>query len=135
MPFEQFAITLLFEFFIYINNKSQKINKAREILLDNEDINSVAVQELVQTAHDNDIDKDENQTIDISSVPLVIFDWRGEEKHGRPIKGPASIFSVEEVKGWCKEYFLGDIKQKNSEILSKFKANLTIYKETYENAR
>ena len=101
--------------FVYINNKSQKINESRAILLDNEDINCVAVQELVQRAHDNDNEKDKKRNIDVSSIPLVIFDWRGEEKNGRAIQGPASIFSVRDAKDWFTEYLLGDIKQKNSE--------------------
>jgi len=100
--------------FVYINNKSQKINESRAILLDNEDINCVAVQEVIQRAHNNDNNKDDEPTNDSSNIPLVMFDWRGEEKNGKPISGPASLFSVRDVKDWFTEYLLGDIKGKGS---------------------
>jgi len=101
--------------FVYINNKSQKISESRAILLDNEDINSLAVQEVIQKAHSNDNNDDDNVANDSSSIPLVMFDWRGEEKRGTPVSGPASLFSVRDVKDWFTEYLLGDITEKNSD--------------------
>jgi len=101
--------------FVYINNKSQKINESRAILLDNEDINCLAVQEVIQFAHDNDNNLDDAPTENSSNIPLVMFDWRGEEKKGRPISGPASLFSVRDVKDWFTEYLLGDVSGKGSE--------------------
>lgn len=103
------------ETFVYINNKSQKINESRSILLDNENINCLAVQEVIQSAHDNDNNKDDATTKDSSSIPLVMFDWRGEEKNGKPVSGPASLFSVRDVKDWFTEYLLGEIRGKGSE--------------------
>ena len=112
-----FVPTLLDEVrktFVYINNKSQQINESRAILLDNEDINSIAVQEIVQNAHDND--KEANETL--KGIPLSIYDWRGEERNGKPIPGPASIFSVKEIKNWFLFYILGD---KNNEKIVRTK--------------
>ena len=100
--------------FVYINNKSQKINESRAILLDNEDINSIATQEIVQNAHDND--KDGNEQFE--GIPLSIYDWRGEEINGRAVPGPASIFSVKEIKNWFFHYLLGD-KDNEKNIWSK----------------
>jgi len=94
--------------FVYINNKSQKINESRAILLDNEDINSIAVQEVVQIAHDNDKELNEKP----SGIPLSLFDWLGEEKNGKPVPGPASLFSVRDLKDWFIHYIFGD---KNNE--------------------
>ena len=95
--------------FVYINNKSQKINESRAILLDNEDINSIAVQEVIQVAHDND--KESQETF--SGLPLAVFDWRGEERNGLSISGPASLYSVRDLKDWFYHYLLGDKNNRN----------------------
>ena len=100
--------------FVYINNKSQKINESRAILLDNENINSLAVQETIQKAHSNDNNDDDIVSEDSTAIPLVMFDWRGEEVEGKPKSGPASLFSVRDVQAWFTEFLLGDIKNKKS---------------------
>ena len=61
--------------FVYINNKSQRINESRSILLNNEDINCLAVQEVIQSAHDNDNNKDDVQFLLklTNFIPLLIM--------------------------------------------------------------
>ena len=93
--------------FVYINSKTQKINEARRILLDDEDITCVCTQEIVQIAHSND-QKGNINDVDSGTLPLVMIDWRGEEVKGRPVPGAGSIFNVREINDWIKEYVLGD---------------------------
>ena len=93
--------------FVYINSKTQKINEARRILLDDEDITCVCTQEVVQIAHSND-QVNGVTDLEISTLPLVMIDWRGEEVKGRAQPGPGSIFNVREINDWIKEYILGD---------------------------
>ena len=98
--------------FVYINSKTQKINEARRILLDDEDITCVCTQEVVQIAHTNDQKRNIND-VDIGTLPLVMIDWRGEEVKGRAIPGAGSIFNVKEINDWIKEYILGDPEIEN----------------------
>jgi len=92
--------------FVYINSKAQKINESRRILLDDESVNCVCTQEVVQFAHSND--QKDFEELDKDKMPLMMVDWRGEEKEGKPQPIPSSIFSVRDIKDWLHEYILGD---------------------------
>ena len=41
-------------------------------------------------------------------LPLLFYDWRGEESEKRQIHAPAAVKSVEEVRNWFRHYLLGD---------------------------
>jgi len=97
--------------FVYINSKSQKINESRRILLDDESATCVCTQEVVQYAHQND--QKEFEEIDTNKIPLMMIDWRAEEKEGRPQPLASSIFSVRDVHDWMHEFILGDPDNKS----------------------
>ncbi len=92
--------------FVYINSKAQKINESRRILLDDEAVNCVCTQEIVQYAHSND--QKDFEELEKEIMPLMMVDWRGEEKEGKPQPIASSIFSVRDIKDWLHEYLLGD---------------------------
>ena len=89
--------------FVYINQQARTINPARAILLSDESVNSVCVQELVQHSHEADTRTDSQKR----GVPLLFYDWRGEERDGRPVSSPVAVKSVEEVHNWFSHYILG----------------------------
>lgn len=97
--------------FVYINSKSQKINESRRILLDDESVNCVCTQEVVQYAHSND--QHDFEDIDKEALPLMMIDWRAEEKEGKPKPLPSSIFSVQDIHDWMHEFILGDPKSES----------------------
>jgi len=91
--------------FVYINTRAERLNKAREILLNDESINAMCTQELIQHSHENDnkpIDERNN-----SLLPLMFFDWRGETELGQPKPGPAAVKSIEEINAWFEYYIFG----------------------------
>ena len=92
--------------FVYINTEAKKVNDARAILLTDDSVNAVCTQELLQRSHSNDLlhpsERDENL------LPLLFFDWRGEERSGQRIHTPAAMKSVEEIRDWFQYYILGD---------------------------
>jgi hypothetical protein len=100
--------------FVYINSKAKSINRSRELLLNDESVNSICVQEIISLVHKND-------NIDISTrkndlLPLILFDWQGKVINHQRLVAPAALFSVEEIVSWFHEYFLGpdgSKKQKN----------------------
>ena len=92
--------------FIYINKEAQTVNAAREILLSDESICAVCTQEVLQRSHANDITPPDRR--DASTVPLLFYDWRGEEQDGKRISSPAAVKTVEEVHAWLQRYILGD---------------------------
>ncbi len=92
--------------FVYINSKAQKINESRRILLDDEAVNCVCTQEVVQYAHSND--QKDFEELEKEKMPLMMVDWRGEERDGKPQPIPSSIFSVRDIKDWLHEFILGD---------------------------
>jgi len=91
--------------FVYINSYAEKINEAREILLNDESVNRVCVQEIVQDAHTNDC-KDLGER-DLLKIPLIFFDWRGETINRQRVPGPAAVKTIEEVFAWFEHYILG----------------------------
>ena len=92
--------------FVYINTQAREVNEARQILLSDESVNSVCVQELLQNSHDNDIKKAAERNSE--KVPLLFYDWRGEEQKQKRIHSPAAVKPVEEVRHWFEEYILGE---------------------------
>ena len=89
--------------FVYINQQARTINPARAILLSDESINHVCTQELIEHSHRIDAEGQNRRT-----VPLLFYDWRGEERDGRPINSPVAVKSVEEIDNWFRYYILGD---------------------------
>ncbi len=92
--------------FIYINSTAKEINESRRILLDDESVNCICSQEVIQFAHEND--QKTFEKMDMSRLPLMFFDWRGEVVNDRPHPGPAAIKSVEELQEWFKYHLLGE---------------------------
>lgn len=91
--------------FIYINTEAKPVNRARRILLSDKSVNAICTQEFVQLSHANDLltPKDRN----LERLPLLFFDWRGEESERRRVHAPASVKSVEEIHDWFERYILG----------------------------
>lgn len=92
--------------FVAINTQAHEVNKARAILLSDESINSVCTQELIQHSHENDV-KDVSERFS-DTLPLLFYDWRGEESDKDRIAAPASVTTVEEVREWFRWYILGE---------------------------
>ena len=90
--------------FVYINSKAQNINESRRILLDDESVHCVCTQEFVQHAHTND--QQPESELDIRSVPLMMIDWRGDEREGGKVHSPSSVFSVKDIYDWLFEFIL-----------------------------
>lgn len=98
------VLTVVRSIFVYINTEARKVNRSRSILLSDESINAVCTQELVQHSHANDTSDDPKA----ATVPLLFYDWRGEERDGRAIDSPVSVKSVEEIHNWLGSYLLND---------------------------
>lgn len=92
--------------FVLVNTEAKKVNDARAILLRDDSVNAVCTQELLQSSHSNDLLPASNR--DDKVLPLLFFDWRGEEKSGQRVHAPGAVKSVEEVKDWFQYYILGD---------------------------
>ena len=92
--------------FVYINTQARTPNKARVILLSDESINDICTQELLQYSHENDILDIEDRSA--TKLPLLFYDWRGEEESGVRIHPPASIKPIEEIADWFECFLLGD---------------------------
>lgn len=92
--------------FVAINTNAQRVNEARRILLSDDSINAVCTQELVEAAHSNDRKRREER--DEKRIPLLLFDWRGEEQDQKRIKSPAAVHDIVEVCNWFRVYILGE---------------------------
>ena len=97
--------------FVYINTNAQKVNRTRTILLDDEDVNAICTQELVQAAHENDLKPESERRT--GALPLLFYDWRGEEtwdprtRTSRPIMSSSAVKTVVEIYDWFERYLLG----------------------------
>lgn len=100
--------------FVYINTQAQKVNRTRQILLSDESVNAVCTQELVQLAHSNDLASTDKQIR--SRLPLLFYDWRGEESEKRRVHAPAAVKNIEEVHDWFEYYILGEDFSDDQEI-------------------
>jgi hypothetical protein len=92
--------------FIYINTTAQEPNRARQILLSDESINKICTQELLDYAHSNDINDSGSRIRE--RVPLLFFDWRGEQKGKERLHSPTAMKKSEEIHDWLEHYILGD---------------------------
>jgi hypothetical protein len=92
--------------FVYINTEARVPNRARRILLSDESINDVCTQELLQLSHSNDVVEEGKRQLD--RVPLLFYDWRGEEDEGRRIMAPSAVKRIEEINDWFERYIAGE---------------------------
>ncbi len=92
--------------FVYINTEARIVNRARQILLSDESVNAVCAQELIQLSHDNDLLQPDKRISD--RLPLLFYDWRGEESEKQRIHAPASVKGVEEIYDWFEKYVIGE---------------------------
>jgi len=90
--------------FVYINTKSERINRAREIILNDESVNAICTQEVINYSHKNDLLPINKRVA--SALPLIFFDWQGRVINKKQVPGPASLISVEELYTWFYEYLL-----------------------------
>lgn len=100
--------------FVYINTEAKKVNRAREILLSDESVNSVCTQELIQLAHQNDLASGDEHNR--RRLPLLCYEWRGEESEKQRVHAPAALKTVEEVFHWFEHYVLGEDFSDDQEI-------------------
>ena len=100
--------------FVYINTEAQEINRARQILLSDESVNAVVTQALLQRSHTNDVAPIDERAM--SRLPLLFYDWRGEEKERRAVHAPAAVKSVEEIHDWFSAYIFGEDFSDNQQI-------------------
>ena len=100
--------------FVYINTEAKKVNNARQILLTDDSVNSVCTQEFLQRSHSNDLLSPVDR--DVERLPLLFFDWRGEERSGQRIHAPAAVKSIEEIHDWFRCYILGEDFSETQEI-------------------
>ena len=92
--------------FVYINTQARIPNRARRILLSDESPNAVCTQELLQLSHSSDV-LDESKR-NSERVPLLFYDWRGEEDDGRRTMAPAAVKMIEEINDWFETYITGE---------------------------
>ena len=92
--------------FVYINTEAKEVNEARKILLSDESVNHVCTQELLERSHKNDLRPESER--DPHYLPLLFYDWRGEESERRQVHAPAAVKSVEEIRNWFRWYILGE---------------------------
>ena len=92
--------------FVYINSEARPVGRSREILLSDESVNAVCTQELVQLSHTNDqLSKGERK---VERLPLMAYDWRGEEEEKKRSHSPTSLKGIEEIFNWFRYYILGE---------------------------
>ncbi len=92
--------------FVYINTEAHQVSEARQILLNDESVNALAVQELLERSHSNDLEPPEKRRED--RLPLLFFDWRGLERDREAVQAPAAVKPVKEIRLWFEEYVLGE---------------------------
>lgn len=87
--------------FYNINTKSNEVSEQRKILLNNNDINTIATQEFLQVFHQNDY-QDLTKRND-SLLPLYLFEWRDPNEE----TVPATLFKTKEIHDCLKLLILG----------------------------
>ena len=90
--------------FIYINTEAKTPSRARQILLSDESINCICTQEILEYSHQNDV----SDEIDNQKMPLLFYDWRGEQKGSNDVPAPAAVKNIVEIHDWLKFYILGE---------------------------
>ena len=111
---ERSILELVRSIFIYINKEARQPNPTRQILLTDESVNAVCAQELLQWSHSNDLRPFEERAK--VRLPLLFYDWRGEEDEGKPVFAPAAVKTIEEVKYWLHHYVLGEDFSSQQEV-------------------
>lgn len=96
-------IEVIRKMFVCINTTAQRVHPAREILLSDESPSAVCTQELLERFHRNDLKPAAEQ--DPRRLPLLFFDWRGEERAGRAY-APGAVNGVQEIRDWIFHYIL-----------------------------
>ena len=91
--------------FVSINTNAQEVNDARRILLSDDSVNALCTQELIEAAHSND--KRIKSVRKRNRLPLLFFDWRGEEKNKRAVRSTAALKTTAEIRDWFQNYLLG----------------------------
>jgi len=92
--------------FLYINTEAKTVSESREILLNDESVNSVCVQVLVQESHSNDCLPAEDRKKGM--LPLMFYDWRGATKKLNPAPAPGAFKGLPEVRRWFSDYITGE---------------------------
>lgn len=92
--------------FVYINSKSERINRSREIILNDESVNALCVQELLEYSHKNDLEDIDKRKNNI--IPLYFYDWQNKVVNKKQVENPASLKSVEEMYLLFNWYILKD---------------------------
>jgi hypothetical protein len=92
--------------FLYINTEAKTVSESREILLNDESVNSICVQVLVQVSHVNDCEKVGNRKKGM--LPLMFYDWRGATKNLNPAPSPGAFVGLPEVRRWFSDYITGE---------------------------
>ena len=92
--------------FVDINTEARQVNEARQILLNDKSVNCLATQELLEVAHGNDLKPLQMRRQE--SLPLLFFDWRGQERGGEVVPAPAAVKSIGELRSWFEYYILGN---------------------------
>jgi len=90
--------------FVYINTEAKTPSRARQILLSDESINCICTQEILEYSHQNDV----SDETDSEKMPLLFYDWRGEQKGSNDVAAPAAIKNIVEIHDWLKFYILGE---------------------------
>lgn len=100
--------------FVYINTTAQPVSPARRILLSDESPSRICTQEILERSHENDLLPRAQR--DPKRVPLLCYDWRGKERHGRADPAPAAITSVVELQEWMFHHILRcEVKKRGGE--------------------
>ncbi len=103
--------------FVSINTQAHQVNEAREILLSDNSINALCTQELVESAHAND--RKRRTERDATMLPLLVFDWRGEEDGTKAMSAPTALHSIVEIRNWFRHYILGkDLTPKQKTVMN-----------------
>ena len=101
--------------FVNINTTAKPVSRSRSILLSDGSVNAICTQELLQRSHDADNRVDSTQS---SRLPLLFFDWRGEERGGKPVPSQVAVTGVDELHDWFEHYILGeDLSTEQEEAL------------------
>ena len=119
--------------FVYINTEAKKVNEARQILLTDDSVNALCTQELLERSHSNDLMPHESR--DSSVLPLLFFDWRGEERDQKRIQAPAAVKSVEEIYEWFRYYILGEDYSETQEMALGMNPTHPLHAWFYDNRR
>lgn len=110
-------IEIIRKIFMYINMKAENVNESRAILLDDENINSICVQEIIDHIHSQDFNTLEDQENTRKHLPLYMVNWMGLETDKKKINDTMYVLSNKELKSWLDNYLLGSEEKIDSTSL------------------